>query len=386
MSDRTNTLTHGTTADRGQSMVEFALVLPILALLLVMTIDVGRVYFGWVAVTNAARVGANYAANNAEWTGADQTTYEGLINADAEARNCVLEPAGAPQFSRNGVPVAEPELGDYARVNLICRFSLITPLAAQILGSDSIAVTAESIFPVRDGCASCPPPPPAPEPQPPNQCREVPTMAGLSVAGARLAWQSAGFSPAEFIPASGSDTAHVEVVSVNENDPDSGCPSWTPGTWAMFSSTATAILKTPDPVDPSCLTVPNLKGLTVGTARMEWTNAGFTGNFDPADQDDFVVTEQDTDPDVSEPGVTCLPAETNVTVTVGPAWPAPPPAPCQVPNFTGVKRDNAVSLWTGAGFDAVNIAFDGQGNFTIQQQTLVGGGWVACESPIEVSK
>ena len=366
-------------------MVEFALVLPMLALLLVLTIDLGRVYFGWVALTNASRVGANYAANNAEWTSDDQIAFEALINADAAARNCDLDPPGAPQFSRAGVPVTDPELGDYATVDLTCSFELVTPLASQVLGTGSIALSAESIFPVRDGCASCPPPPPAPEPQPPNQCREIPEVAGLSVAGARLAWQSAGFSVANFIPTSGSDTETVELVTVNENDPNSGCPAWTPGSWAIFTSTATALTETADPTDPACRTVPNLKGVTVATARQAWTDAGFTGDFDPPDQDTMVVTDQTTDPASSEPGISCVEPTTNVTVTVGPAWPAAPPTPCKVPNFTGVRANNATAPWTAAGFVAGNMTFDGNGNFSIQKQTLVGGGWVACESAIEVS-
>ena len=48
---------------RGQALVEFALVLPLLALLLVMALDFGRVFFGWVALQNAARIGANYAGH-----------------------------------------------------------------------------------------------------------------------------------------------------------------------------------------------------------------------------------------------------------------------------------------------------------------------------------
>lgn len=367
-------------------MVEFSLIVPLLALLLVMAIDFGRVYFGWVAVTNAARVGANYAANNAEWTAADQSTYVDLIEADAEARNCDMAAPDPPEFSRGGVPVTDPELGDHVTVRLTCSFDLITPLASQILGRDQIEVSAESVFPVRDGCASCPPPPPAPEPQPPDQCREVPDMTGMSVAGARLAWQSAGFSLANFIPTTGSDTATVQLVTVNENDPDSGCPAWTPGTWAMFSSTGTAMLETADPTDASCLTVPNLIGMTVADGRQKWTDAGFTGDFTPNDQDSFAVADQETSPDTSDPGISCRPPTTEITVTVGPAWPAPPPAPCKVPNFTGVKRDSAGAMWTGAGFTAANISYDGQGNFTIQNQTLVGGGWVACSSSIVVSR
>ena len=372
---------------RGQSLVEFSLILPLLAVLLVMAIDLGRVYFGSVALTNAARVGANFAANNADWTTNDQLTLVHLIEADAEARNCELEAPSPPTFSRDGTPVTDPELGDYATVVLRCSFGLITPLASQILGRDEIVLTAESVFPVRNGCASCPPPPPAPEPQAPVQCREVPhaRMTGASVAGARLAWQSAGFSLSKFIPATGSDSATVQMVTVNENDSNSGCPAWTPGTWAVFSSTGTAILEPADPTEPSCRTVPNLIGMTVATARQQWTTAGFTGDFSPPDQDSSVVTGQDTSPDTSEPGISCRPPATEVSVTVGPAWPAPPPTPCQVPNFTGVKKNSAGARWTGAGFQLGNISYDGQGNFTIQQQSLVGGGWVTCNSLIEVS-
>lgn len=46
---------------RGQAMVEFALVLPVLLFMLVMTIDVGRLFYSYVGVANAAREGAAYA-------------------------------------------------------------------------------------------------------------------------------------------------------------------------------------------------------------------------------------------------------------------------------------------------------------------------------------
>ena len=47
---------------RGQSMVEFALVIPLILLLMLIAIDFGRVFLGWVGLNNAARVAANYAA------------------------------------------------------------------------------------------------------------------------------------------------------------------------------------------------------------------------------------------------------------------------------------------------------------------------------------
>ena len=49
---------------RGQSVVEFALVLPILLLLLAATIDFGRLFYAYVAVENAAKEGALYGARS----------------------------------------------------------------------------------------------------------------------------------------------------------------------------------------------------------------------------------------------------------------------------------------------------------------------------------
>jgi Flp pilus assembly protein TadG len=47
---------------RGQALVEFALILPLLMLLTLMAIDFGRVYYSYIQIRNAAREAANYAA------------------------------------------------------------------------------------------------------------------------------------------------------------------------------------------------------------------------------------------------------------------------------------------------------------------------------------
>ena len=55
---------HGASNERtrGQAMVEFAIVLPIFVLFLVMAIDFGRIYFSYIQINNAAREGAAFAA------------------------------------------------------------------------------------------------------------------------------------------------------------------------------------------------------------------------------------------------------------------------------------------------------------------------------------
>ena len=48
--------------EKGQSLLEFALVVPILLIILAGVLDLGRLYYAYVAVTDAAAEGAAYAA------------------------------------------------------------------------------------------------------------------------------------------------------------------------------------------------------------------------------------------------------------------------------------------------------------------------------------
>jgi Flp pilus assembly protein TadG len=48
--------------ERGQSMVELALVLPLLLLILFGIVDLGRVFNAYIAITNASREGALYGS------------------------------------------------------------------------------------------------------------------------------------------------------------------------------------------------------------------------------------------------------------------------------------------------------------------------------------
>jgi Flp pilus assembly protein TadG len=49
-------------SERGQALVEFALLLPILAMITVGAVDLGRAYFAYTTVANAAREGAACAS------------------------------------------------------------------------------------------------------------------------------------------------------------------------------------------------------------------------------------------------------------------------------------------------------------------------------------
>lgn len=59
---------------RGQAVLEFALLLPILLLLLIGTLEFGRLFFAKIVITNAAREGAYYLSMH----NADKTNCSGV--------------------------------------------------------------------------------------------------------------------------------------------------------------------------------------------------------------------------------------------------------------------------------------------------------------------
>src|SRR5215213_4003149 len=98
---------------RGQSLAEFALTLPMALLMVLFGLDFGRVFLGWVALNNAAREAANYAAMNpTAWTlpynTAVQAEYDRLVETEASSINCDLEsPVSWPSFA-DGTSIGAP--------------------------------------------------------------------------------------------------------------------------------------------------------------------------------------------------------------------------------------------------------------------------------------
>ena len=56
----------------GQALVEFALVIPVLMLILLACIDFGRIMFSYIQINNAAREGAAYAIRRRRSSGSDR--------------------------------------------------------------------------------------------------------------------------------------------------------------------------------------------------------------------------------------------------------------------------------------------------------------------------
>src|ERR1041385_6216413 len=130
---------------RGQSLVEFALTLPLMLLLLMIALDFGRIYLGWINLQNMTRIAANYAANNpSAWTApgdaASQARYQNQVKEDAAATNCQLPLVGGvrtapnPIFADGNGDGTATGIGDTATVRLSCSFGVITPFISAIVG------------------------------------------------------------------------------------------------------------------------------------------------------------------------------------------------------------------------------------------------------------
>jgi Flp pilus assembly protein TadG len=129
------------THDRGTAAVEFALVLPVLLLIVFAIIDFGRALNAQITLTGAAREGVRLAAL-------------GYTNAAVEARVA----AAAPDLSGVTVTVAAscpPGAGPTAdaQVNVSYTFTFITPIGAiaGLFGGSGIGgpmvLTAQGVMP-----------------------------------------------------------------------------------------------------------------------------------------------------------------------------------------------------------------------------------------------
>ena len=379
---------------RGQSLAEFALVVPVLLLLTLMAIDFGRVYLGWVNLQNMARIAANFAANNpTAWATNDaavKAKYQNQIIADAKQNNCTLPLTGGiqtapdPTFSNP----ANPSIGDTVQVQLNCTFTIITPVIRNIVGSGgALTVSSSSTFPIKSG------------------------MFALG-----------GGGPTAPIAAfTGNPTSVVEGASVSFIDNSSGGPTswaWTFGDGGTSASqnqvhlyatagTYTVSLTVTNSVGTSSLTKAGYITVTVAPPAANFTATPLSGNRP------LLVTVTDTSTGgptawswtfgdggtstaqnptysyanagtysvsltVTAPGGTNSVTKTNY-ITVGAGT-------CTVPSFNGTSTTTAQATWNAANF-TTTVNFQ-QGNlpWTIKSQTLVGGSSVPCSSSITVSK
>jgi Flp pilus assembly protein TadG len=149
---------------RGQSLVEFALVLPIFLLLIMGVIDAGRLVYMNSTLSNAAREGARTGAVEANWKGlggggcgaaagkkcpADDAALLADIKATADYMNTPFGPVAAAYMRCTAEGSAPPAVGtnttcspnthqSQISVRVTQTWSALTPIIGQIIGTQTL--------------------------------------------------------------------------------------------------------------------------------------------------------------------------------------------------------------------------------------------------------
>lgn len=139
---------------RGQSLTEFALVLPIFAILLFGIIDLGRYVYTANALGNGAREAARIGSvGNRPSPDCDGLSRQACVELIADSRSWGLpadivsttvtcERIAPGDTTPNAIAVSACRTGDLLRVRTDSTFTLVTPIIAQFIGS--LAISGES--------------------------------------------------------------------------------------------------------------------------------------------------------------------------------------------------------------------------------------------------
>jgi PKD repeat protein len=406
--------THLHSRTRGQSLVEFALVLPIIMLLTLTALDFGRVYLGYINLQNMSRIAANFAANNpTAWiVSADpviqakhneaKLQYQNEILGDAAASNCNLpvvagvQTVPAPIFTDSDGD-GTPEIGDTARVSVDCTFGVITPVISNIVGG-SVKVSAASKFPVKSGMTASMGA--APIGTAPNAAFSANNSiyAPNSITGSTpftvVFADSSGGNPTQWLwtfndgtPTSALQDPPVHqflvggtyVVSLKVTN------AW--GTTTAYMSVVVVnptlvdfTVNQPSTLAPSAVTFTSTS--SPGGTNYAWSFGAGQGSASGAS----MTTANHTYNTAGTYSVTLTvtyptgPVQATHTVGVGAAL-------CQVPKLSGVKRNVAQATWNAAGFTGTVSDGPGapNGNYTILSQSQVYPSNAVCISNVVVN-
>lgn len=160
---------------RGQTIVELALILPVLLLLLSTASDLGRMFHSRIVIANAARAGALEAARN-------PTSYVADAVCDAQVNRIMCAIVAESTGSLLNVTPADVDvacvpdpcvesLGNVIRVTVHGTFSLITPFLDNFFGGQTIALSSTAtaqiaVQPNITSASATPTPTPSPTPTP----------------------------------------------------------------------------------------------------------------------------------------------------------------------------------------------------------------------------
>lgn len=279
---------HLETRSRGQSLVEFALVLPLFLMFVAAALDLGRVFYANITLNNAAREGAMYAAQEPDRfvdnAPCDPATNNVVCRVQFESQDSMVQVAAADIDVTCSISGCPGQAGSLVTVEVRGSFNLVTPLLSVVFGGQTLNLTSRATAQIEyfpDPAAITPPPGPV---------AEFTADVTSIIAGAVVTFDSSA--------STGNPTAwnwdfngDGSVDSTDQN------PTYVYLTAGTYTVTLTVINATsvntkvrtdyivvapgsgppppPPPTPTPCSNPPNVIGQTPGVAQDNLRNAGF---------------------------------------------------------------------------------------------------------------
>jgi len=275
---------------RGQSFVEFALILPIFLVFLAATLDLGRVFYANITLHNAAREGAFQASEMPQsydhHQPCDQASNRVVCRVQYESRGSMvaIEPEDIDMVCN---PVGCPEAGGATvTVNVRGDFRLVTPILAFVFGGQDLQLASSATAQIEyfpDINAMTPPPGPVAQftasPTTVTAGSPVSFDSSLSTGDPTdFQWDFNGdgvidseqANPTYVYATAGTYTVTLTVINLTDVDVEqkaayitvtAGAPT------ATATATATAT--------PGCVFPPNVVNLSLTAAQLAIQTAGF---------------------------------------------------------------------------------------------------------------
>jgi hypothetical protein len=278
---------------RGQSLVELALILPVLLVFLAAALDLGRIFYAQVSLRNAAREGAlqasktptSYIKDGACDTATNLVVCRVIL--EAKGGTLVIQPTDIDlTCSVIGCP---DQAGSQVTVAVRGKFTLVTPLLSAIFGGQTLDFSSEATAQIeylpQNTTATAPPGPVANFTTNPDPAEgEAPltvTFTDTSTDATQWSWDFGDGDtsteqnpPPQDYDAPGSYVVTLTAINVTGVDIEQrtivvSAPS------ASASASASASPSSSPTTAPSCFP-PNVIGKDPVLASQLITNAGFT--------------------------------------------------------------------------------------------------------------
>jgi len=127
---------------RGQSLTEFALVLPLFFILLFGILDIGRLYNTWLTLQHALREAGRFAVTGRSMTGS--TREASIITVAQQASGGIL--TDVQITSQSGGSGSAGTAGDTVTISVAYDLKLITPIIGQFFSNGVYRINASTTF------------------------------------------------------------------------------------------------------------------------------------------------------------------------------------------------------------------------------------------------